>query len=120
MSKKENHIKKFRHIVLMWFVLFSISPCTVKEALFYSVNTDYAKALNKSKTPAPASSCTYSQNDNTQTSVVKKSKVYERIERVNLSNNWYFAVLSAKVSNENSKISGNSPPKYIFKNMQKI
>src|SRR5690606_27881739 len=74
MSKKENHIKKFRHIVLMWFVLFSISPCTVKEALFYSVNTDYAKPLNKSKTPAPASSCSYSQNDNTQTSVVKNRK----------------------------------------------
>nr|WP_298005803.1 hypothetical protein [uncultured Flavobacterium sp.] len=120
MSKKENHIKKFRHIVLMWFVLFSISPCSVKEALFYSVNTDYAKPLNKSKTSAPASSCSYSQNDNTQTSVVKKSKVYKRIDPVNVSNNLYFAVLSAKVYNDYSKTSGNSPPKYILYKRLKI
>ena len=104
----------------MWFVLFSISPCSVKEALFYSVNTDYAKPFNKSKTSAPASSCSYSQNDNTQTSVVKKSKVYKRIDPVNVSNNLYFAVLSAKVYNDYSKTSGNSPPKYILYKRLKI
>lgn len=121
MPKKESQIKNFRHIVLMWFVLFSLSPCTVKEALFHSVNTDYAKPLNKSKTTVPTSSCSYSQNDNKQISVVKKSEISKQIEPVDVADKPYFAVLSTKVYNDYSKTSsGNSPPKYILYKRLKI
>jgi len=121
MTKKESHIKKIRHIVLMWFVLFSLSPCTVKEALSQVVSTDYAKPLNKSKTIAPTSSCSYSQNDNQQISVVKKAKIYKEIEPVQVVNNLCFTVLSSKVYNDYSKTSsGNSPPKYILYKRLKI
>lgn len=121
MTKKESHIKKIRHIVLMWFVLFSLSPCTVKEALSQVVSTDYAKPLNKSKTIAPTTSCSYSQNDNQQISVVKKAKIYKEIEPVQVVNNLCFTVLSSKVYNDYSKTSsGNSPPKYILYKRLKI
>src|SRR5690606_21161988 len=113
-SKKESHIKNFRHIVLMWFVLFSLSPCTVKEALFHSANTDYAKPLNKSRTTTPTNSCLYSQNESQQISIVKKSKITKQIEPVSVSNNLCFTALPSKVYNDYSKTSsGNSPPKYI-------
>jgi len=121
MTKKKSHIKKIKHIVLMWFVLFSLSPCTVKEALSQVVSTDYAKPLNKSKTIAPTSSCSYSQNDNQQISVVKKAKIYKEIEPVQVVNNLCFTVLSSKVYNDYSKTSsGNSPPKYILYKRLKI
>ncbi len=121
MSGKEIHIKKFRHIVLMWLVLFSLSPCTVKEALFHSVNTDYAKPLNKSKTTTPTSSCSYSSTENLQISVVKKSEISKQIEPVNFFDNPFFTILSATVYNEYSKTSsGNSPPKYILYKRLKI
>lgn len=121
MTKKESHIKKIRHIVLMWFVLFSLSPCTVKEALSQVVSMDYAKPLNKSKTIAPTSSCSYSQNDNQQISVVKKAKIYKEIEPVQVVNNLCFTVLSSKGYNDYSKTSsGNSPPKYILYKRLKI
>lgn len=121
MTKKESHIKKIRHIVLMWFVLFSLSPCTVKEALSQVVSTDYAKPLNKSKTIAPTTSCSYSQNDNQQISVVKKAKIYKEIGPVQVVNNLCFTVLSSKVYNDYSKTSsGNSPPKYILYKRLKI
>lgn len=121
MTKKESHIKKIRHIVLMWFVLFSLSPCTVKEALSQVVSTDYAKPLNKSKTIAPTTSCSYSQNDNQQISVVKKAKINKEIEPVQVVNNSCFVVLSPKGYNDYSKTSsGNSPPKYILYKRLKI
>lgn len=121
MTKKESHIKNFRHTVLMWFVLFSLSPCTVKEALSQVVSTDYAKPLNKSKTFAPTTSCSYSQNDNQQISVVKKAKINKEIESDQVVNNSCFVVLSSKGYNDYSKTSsGNSPPKYILYKRLKI
>lgn len=121
MSKKRKHIKYLKHIVLILFLLFSLSPCTVKEALFHSVNTDYAKPLNKSRTTTPTSSCSYSQNDNKQISVVKKAKINKEIESFNSVNNLCFAILSVKVYNDYSKTSsGNSPPKYILYKRLKI
>ncbi len=85
------------------------------------VSTDYAKPLNKSKTIAPTSSCSYSQNDNQQISVVKKAKINKEIEPVQVVNNLCFTVLSSKVYNDYSKTSsGNSPPKYILYKRLKI
>lgn len=121
MTKKESHIKNCRHILLMWFVLFSLSPCTVKEALSQVVNTDYVKPLNKSKTIAPTNSCSYSQNENQQISVVKKSKINKQIEPVDVADKSHFALLSARAYNDYSKTSsGNSPPKYILYKRLKI
>jgi len=121
MPKIKNYIEDLRHILLMWFVLFSFAPCTVKEVLRHSVTTDYAKPLNKSKTTTLTSSCFYSQIENQQISVVKKSKINKQIEPFDFSGNQYFAVHSAKVYGDYSKASsGNSPPKYILFKRLKI
>jgi|SRR5690606_28777716 len=121
MSKKKKHIKYLKHIISMLFLLFSLSPCTVKEALFKSVSTDYAKPLNKSKTTIPTSSCFHSSTKNLQISVVEKSEISKQIEPVNFFDNPFFSILSAKVYNKYSKTSsGTSPPKYILYKRLKI
>jgi hypothetical protein len=121
MPKIEHYIKDFRYIVLICFILFSLSPCTLKEALSNSVNADYAKPLNKLKRTAPISSCTYSQNESLQISVVKKTKINKNIEPVDFLGNSNLEIRSAKFYDDYSKTSsGNSPPKYILYKRLKI
>lgn len=115
MFKTKNHIRNVRHILLMLFVLFALSPCVVKEAMFSLANAEYAKPLNMSKATAPTNSCQYSQNDRQQNSVVKQSDINKEIEPFNVSENLFFVVRSTKINNKYSKkSSGNSPPKYIL------
>ncbi|MDD3772229.1 MAG: hypothetical protein RBT46_01530 [Weeksellaceae bacterium] len=115
MFKTKNHIRNTQHIVLMWFVLFALSPCVVKEAFFGISNTEYAKPFNKTRTITPTNSCQYSQNEKQQISVVKQSDINKEIEPFVVSENLFFAVRSIKINNKYSKnSSGNSPPKYIL------
>lgn len=117
MSRKQKHIKYLKHILLMLFFVFSLSPCTVKQTLFDLVNTDYTKPLNKLRTSVSTSSCFYWQNDCKQTCAVKKSKVYNDINSINL----YFVVLSTKAYRTYADtFSGNSPPIYILYKRLKI
>lgn len=121
MPKMKFHINNFRRILLMWFVLFSLSPCTVKEVLFYSLNTDYSKPLNKSKTSTQTSSCSYSQNEKQQISAAKKTRINKQIEPVDSFDKAYLTGYVAKDYNNYSKTSsGNSPPKYILYKRLKI
>ena len=121
MLKKENHSKNLRLILLMWFVLFSLSPCIVKGALFHSVNTDYTKPLNKSKATTSVGSCSYSQNEYQQILVVKETKIYKLIEPIDIVDKPFFTILPTKVYSYHSDTSsGKSPPKYILYKRLKI
>ncbi|RYF21433.1 MAG: hypothetical protein EOO42_10565 [Flavobacteriales bacterium] len=120
MFKAENHIKNIRYIVLMWFILFSLSPCTVKEVLLYSLNTEYAEPLNKSKT-VQTNPCQYSSNEYQQKSAAQQSKINQKIEPVDFVGNYGFPTYVAKIDKNYSKTStGNSPPKYILYKRLKI
>jgi hypothetical protein len=55
-------------------VLFTLSPCIVKEAFFNVVSVDYAKPLNKAKT-ITLNSCQYWQNKGQQLSIFKQSEI---------------------------------------------
>ena len=117
----KNHINLVRHIILTWFILFSLSSCTVKEAIFHLTNNDYAKPFNKSKTSIPTNNCSYSQNKIQQISVVKKARIKEQFELLDVSFHQFFRIISTKIDNNHSKISsGNSPPKYILYKRLKI
>ncbi len=121
MPKINFHIKIFKPILLLGFVLFSLTPCTVKEVFLSSVNAEFANSLNKTKTTASISRCAYSQNENQQISVEKNSEIKKQIESVDFFDKPFFAVLSTKVYNDYSKTSsGNSPPKYILYKRLKI
>src|SRR3546814_68673 len=102
-------------------LLFSLSPCIVKEALFHSANGEYVKPLNKTKTTTLSSLCQYSPNESHQISVAKQVKIYRQIEPVNFTGNQQIVVRSDKAQNNHSKtFSGNSPPKYILYKRLKI
>lgn len=121
MLKVESNIKNTRHILLMWFVLFSLSPCIVKEALFHSVNAEYSKPLHKSKTTTSSSLCQYSASEGQHISDKKHLKNKKQIQPVNSADNQYVIVRSDQAQNNYSKtFSGNSPPKYILYKRLKI
>lgn len=121
MSNNNNHIKIFRYIILIGFVLFSLSPCTLKKVVYQSINSDYTIPLNKSKTTTQTGNCSYSQQENLQTSIAKKVKINKQIRLIDFLNKEYLEVDSAKTHNNYSKTSsGNSPPKYILYKRLKI
>ncbi len=121
MPKINFHIKIFKAILLLGFVLFSLSPCTVKEVILSSVNAESANSLNKTKTTASISSCAYSHNENQLVSVEKNSKSNKQTEPVDIFDKPFSAVHSTKVCNKYSKTSlGHSPPKYILYKRLKI
>lgn len=121
MQRLEYYIKHFKHIVLMWFILFSLSPCIVKETLLQNVSSAYSKPLNQSRAITFASSCIYAENEKTQSSVGKKVA----INRYNYSINFLEYLYSGKQSltaynHYSGKFTGNSPPKYILYKRLKI
>lgn len=113
------NFKNYTHILSLWLVLFSLTPCSIKEVLFHAVDLEYAKPLNKSKISKIG--CSYSQIENKQTSGTKKSKINSRITPFSFSTNLNFALCSTKTFKDYSRISlGNSPPKYILYKRLKI
>ncbi|KAA5533979.1 hypothetical protein [Paenimyroides baculatum] len=121
MLQTKSHIRNFRHIVLMWFMLFSLSPCTVKEAMLSTANTAYAKPLNISKATAAVGSCLYLQDKSQQISVAYKFTVNKQFDGVDFCGNQYFGAHPTKVCSTYQKTSsGNSPPKYILYKRLKI
>ncbi len=121
MQRLKYHIKHFNHIVLMWFVLFSLSPCVVKETLLQSVNTAYSKPLNQSRAITLIGSCFYTENEKTQSSVGKKIAINQYDYFSSFLEHLCLAKQSVTTYNHYSgKLSGNSPPKYILYKRLKI
>ncbi len=120
MSKIRTHIKSIRHILLVWFVLFSLSPCTVKEAVSGSLKAAYAKPLNSSKTSVPVNSCAFNSVYHKHVSIAKKTDCIKHIEPAVFYGNLYFQAPVKIRSGYSKTFSGNSPPKYILYRRLKI
>lgn len=115
MLKTKTRINILHRIIMMWFVLFALTPCTVKEVLFSTLNLELPESLNKSKTTTSSNSCQYSQNKNQHVSFAKQTKINKKIDPIDFSKQKLFVAQSIPIKNNYSKtFSGNSPPKYIF------
>lgn len=115
MLKTDCHIKSMKRTVWMWFILFSLSPCTLKAVVVDAVNADFAKTLNKAKTTTPINYCQYTRSDSRQTSIVKQAKLKKKLEPVDFLRNQHVVVGAVKIYGSYSKsYSGNSPPKYVL------
>lgn len=100
---------------MLWFVLFALTPCTVKEIVFDTFNSTYSKPINKSRTTAPTSFCSFSTNVVAQASVSKMAKVTKQIEPNDSYRSLCFSTQPSYFKTTFSKLtSGNSPPKYIL------
>lgn len=120
MPEAEYPIRIFRRIILMCFLVFSLSPCPVKEGLAHSVIADYSKPLNKTKTTNPISSCSYLQHINQSIQRLKKVKT-DRIEPFTLFVVSFVEQPVAKVCSIcSTSFSVNSPPRYILYKRLKV
>ncbi|MFV0593824.1 MAG: hypothetical protein ACK5M7_20800 [Draconibacterium sp.] len=50
MQKLRKHIYFFRQILLVFFALFALASCSVKEPVFKAIGADYHRPLNQTKT----------------------------------------------------------------------
>lgn len=50
MTNLSAHISHSRSILIMLVVLFSLSPCSVKESVYQIFGTEYQRPVNKTKT----------------------------------------------------------------------
>lgn len=114
MHINKKNILLFRNIFMMWFVLFALSPCSVKKVLLNVAESEYKQPLNKWRTNVPAN-CHYSQQDYQQTTVSKQSEIKKVIEPVDFAAPRLFTATAVTIQNHYSKtFSGNSPPLYIL------
>lgn len=119
--QKTTNTRMAKHILSVCVILFALIPCTIKEALLGSLNVEYAKPLNKSKTTTTTKLCHYSQNENQQISITKETKINQELQLIDFSAKPNFVISSAKIYAKYSKtFSGNSPPKYILYKRLKV
>lgn len=119
MKKTKAHIIKSKRVVLVWLVLFSLAPCTIKEVLFQSVNIAYSKPLNKSQTTSNA--CQFTSRENYRFSFAKYSGQCKHVEPNDFLDRLRFADQTVKPLLAHAKtFSGTSPPKYILYKRLKI
>lgn len=99
----------------MWLIVFSLAPCTVKEALFSSAGLDYSKPLNKSQTTTPGQQCQYIALSKSSTRAYLKTQPAGKRSFDHLAGKPY-----AEAARENDRFTGhnyplgNSPPRYIL------
>lgn len=99
----------------MCFVLFALSPCVVKSALFGVVNVEYIKPTNKAKTSTQTSICQYSSAENIESSTEKATNFFLSVKPTDSTNNHLFVVRKIDIfDNFFACFLGNSPSKYIL------
>lgn len=108
-----------RCFALVALVLFSLSPCAVKETLLHTVQVDYSKPLNKSKTPTWTSSCS-SIDNNLEVSIAKEYKAIRLLEPPFISEHYEGIDNIPVLKGFYLHFTGNSPPKYILYKRLKI
>ena len=121
MGQMDCNMKFFKHIFLLCFVLFSLSPCTVRDYLSAASETENAKPLNKNRTTSTAGSCTYFGLERQKHALGFTAERSDRKEPFYNRHRHAFAEgLTVFCSGFSYTTSGNSPPKYILYKRLKI
>ncbi len=115
MRKMDRLNKNTRHIFLLCFVLFALSPCVIKASFFGNANLTYSKPLNKSKTTAQLNACQYSGDNKLQISCSQQVNVDKAMLPIFVFGNQCAFAYACQTNYQYLEIfSGNSPPKYIL------
>lgn len=119
MLEVKSHIKALKHILLVWLVLFSLAPCSVKE-VFNGVLYSSQKPLNKTKTALIEAGCEISPRAYREKSVSQSEAGRTVIPML------FFGAKKAEsrpavfFEGFSGIYSGNSPPKYILYKRLKV
>lgn len=102
----------------MWFILFSLSPCTAKDLLFESIDTEISRTLNKTKSTA-SSQCTYISTDSSKS---LEQNIAKKQSESSILSEQKASLVSAIIDIDDyySTNTNNSPPKYILYKRLKI
>lgn len=116
------HIIKVRQTLWVWLILFSLSPCVVKQIVFDLANMEYARPTNRAKATFSVGSCEYSQKDNSRSTCKSKAHLKTLIAPTVSSGKPYFiGRILGKGDGLNPRPKQcNSPPKYIVYRCWKI
>lgn len=106
----------------LWFVLalFSLSPCTLKEALFAWADVTYDKPPNKARTLAQQTNCAYFTLDARCVSSQSEAPSGGSLTLASESSFRTPDEAPHPLPERYSLTSGNSPPKYILYKRLKI
>lgn len=78
--KMKSYIIHSKRILLVLLVIFSLAPCTIKEALFNVADSGYAKTHNKPRSTTQTSLCHIASQDEQLISVDKKTSIKNIVE----------------------------------------
>jgi hypothetical protein len=120
MPETGGHIKRIAYIALLCFILFSFSPCSVKNVWTGSFNAGFVKLPAPSKTTLPANSCSYPNVSRQLNTLVQQSKFNQQIEPADFVQQEYLIPVSVTLPGDAKTFSGTAPPQYILYKRWKI
>jgi len=115
MGQARRHIWQVKHVLLIWLMLFALTPCVIKETLFGGASPEFETPKNKSRATVAASLCSYLLNDKQQSSVSVNANIDPKTEHFLSMGNSFFVIRTQRIgAHISGTYSGNSPPKYIL------
>ncbi|SRR5690606_24399998 len=118
MQAIKGHIKILGRLFLLWFILFSLAPCGAKGNWLDTLDLEYSRSLNKSRT-TPVNSCQFIVSQSRTKLIVKEAQLPGRDHSPFLESMGYPAPAQPKL-NWASAGGDQGPPKYILFKRLKI
>ncbi|UWX61067.1 hypothetical protein N0B40_02070 [Chryseobacterium oranimense] len=111
-----NHIKNYKALILVFVLVFSLSPCSLKRDFLSIFDIQHISGLNKVKITSSAASCVFSAE--TSSSRINLSKAYAKLKNIGFifhsGTDLSFREEKITFQKYSGHTSGNSPPKYIL------
>ena len=114
MQQIVRYIKQYKHMALLWLVVFSMAPCTVKEGWSSVAGLDYSKPLNRSQTTASMQQCPPAGLSESK-QIAPRYQVSEKFPSFSPhANNYPRASSKKRISIDPGYYPGSGPPPYIL------
>ncbi len=107
-----------KFILIVFFSILAFSSCGLKEYVGDVLSIEYKRSFNKTK--STTSSCIYSKNTSTYTSVAKQKNLYNNRQLYSFLRDRILDYVFLTPSSYPYLYSSNSPPKYILFKRLKI
>lgn len=120
MAGIKSNMKFIKYSLFLCLILFSLTPCSVKEVFTNSFDVNYEKPLNKNRTTSNNSDCQFSTVSNREISVSQKKLINKNKEATSFLVGNNFDTKENFSEEFPEKYAGNSPPKYILYKRWKV
>ncbi len=119
MDKLTLYKKSLTRTILVCLIVFSFTPCKVKDVLFDVFDIDFAKSYNVSRSASQSGTCSYAVYNHQK--VVSQGKIRVQSNFIDSAQKFLPSVPEqANYSVSSDFFSGTSPPMYILYKRLKI